>query len=196
MRTTEKDNRSILTGFISTPNLHQDKSHILKNIYSLTSKNNRHKFLVKGFTLLELMIALSIFILIWGGSGHLFVQMSRLIKNILHQKESSLALDMTRWFEKDVYTQLKKVEGDSEKISFNTPLGEAIYELNGKSVYRKVLEDEQLVLKNAQDCRWKFLSKGQWFENWNQDALPDAILWEFQIDDEFFRMIYPMRFEK
>ena len=150
----------------------------------------------KGFTLLELMIALSIFLMIWAGPSHLLLQMKGLLKDILRQKESSIAVDITRRFEKDVYTLLKKIEGHSEKIVFSSSFGDVAYEFDGKSIYRKFLSDERLVLKNVRQNRWRFLSQGRWFEVWDRDDLPDAILWEFQVENDFSQMMCPIRFEK
>ena len=153
------------------------------------------RFSVLAFTLLELMIALSIFLIIWGSAGYLLVRTSKLIKAVLYQNESIRASIAMRRFERDFYTLLKSVEGNSQKVVFKTMFNEIIYEFNGKNIYR-ISSEEELILKNVENCRWIFLKDGQWFEDWNQSGLPDAISWELQLDRETFQMLYPVRIDK
>jgi prepilin-type N-terminal cleavage/methylation domain-containing protein len=155
----------------------------------------KKKSSVLGFTLLELMIALSIFLIIWGSAGYLLIRTSKLIKAVLYQNESSRASIAMRKFEIDFNAPLKSVEGNSQKVVFKTLFDEIIYEFNGKNIYR-ISSEEELILKNIKDCHWRFLKDGQWFEDWNQSGLPDAISWELKKDREIFQMLYPVRIEK
>jgi prepilin-type N-terminal cleavage/methylation domain-containing protein len=155
----------------------------------------KKKSSVLGFTLLELMIALSIFLIIWGSAGYLLIRTSKLIKAVLYQNESNHASIAMRRFERDFYTLLESVEGNSQKVVFKTLFDEIIYEFNGENIYR-ISSDEELILKNIEDCHWRFLKDGQWFEDWDQSGLPDAIFWELQLDREAFQMLYPVRIEK
>ncbi len=154
--------------------------------------NNLKK--LSGFTLLELLIALSIILLLWGSILHIHISIRKSFKELKAQSQKSeKRTQIFSHFEKDLNRMIKNLHGENSRITFETLDGEISYNFEGKELYRKENQKHEKIDDRRIEGSWAYYSKKQWLKTWNDPKPPQAILMTIQMDQDLFKMIFPIR---
>ncbi len=177
----------------------ESRSHYLseKNFRKLTKQppvDCKSSQNLSGFTLLELVIALTVILLLWGSILHINISIKKSFKE-LHAQTQAIKIktqDFSR-FEKDLNLSIKDFQGENSQITFQTVYGKISYKFEGKELYREEDQKSEKIDNQSTECSWTYYSKKQWLKTWNNNKPPQAILMEIKNNHEIFKMIFPIR---
>lgn len=162
--------------------------------YSSFRRVRRSPQLCGGFALLELLIAVAILSILWGGVSHFLVAAMTAIKKVSAPSMTSRSGIWLARLDQDFYNNVTRVLGTQEKLVLETGTSRVMFRHEGGRILREEYGSESVVFKGTTGHEWVYLAKdGRWTSEWTSDQLPAAVLWKVRWRDDFIESVYPMR---
>jgi len=112
----------------------------------------------KAFSLLELLIALTIAILLWGCAGYLFVSIQSKLRTVMDSNMGRIA-SVNMQFQSDIHSAMKFTTLTPNRLTFELPDGAGSYEYYKGCLYREFKGVRAERLNHIVSSKWECISE-------------------------------------
>jgi prepilin-type N-terminal cleavage/methylation domain-containing protein len=131
----------------------------------------------KAFSLLEILIALSIATLLWGSTGFLMISAQSKLRTVMRAYKIKTEESVNLQFQNDIHSAVKIIGLTPKRLSFELPYGKGVYEYSSGSLYREFKGIKIKSLENVTSNKWECLSEEN-EKNVNLDKC-GVVLWSY-----------------
>ena len=136
----------------------------------------------KAFSLLEVLIALSIATLLWGSTGFFIMSVQAKLRRVMRSHKMQTLQTVNLQFQSDIHSAVKITDLTPDRLSLELPEGDVIYEYSHGFLYREFKGIKVNSLENILSSTWECLSEKK-SEDKNLEKCR-VVLWKYKTEEK------------